>query len=248
MRKATPQNSRPSSKSSTAGANLVIVSPKDAQAVTEPVAKLIDAGIPVIVLDRAVIGDKYSCLIAADPKQIGAEAGKWLAQRLQGKGKIVEIQGPVDSLQADDLHTAFRAELRDPGYHFVFEVHVDPPRVDAGKLMSEALGRVQQIDAVFAYDDAAAQAAYRAAKAAGREKEVLFAGVGGMPAEGAAYVSQGILDATFLVPTGGAEAIDDAVKLLRGEQVPKKIVPATRVTPKMPPSDLGKGDESGHVN
>jgi len=222
-------------------AKLVIVSPKDAQAITEPVAKLYDAGIPVIVLDRAVIGDKYTCLIAADPKQIGAEAGKWLAERLQGKGKIVEIQGPVDSVPAEDLHTAFRAKLLDPGYHFVFDAHVDPPKVDGGKLMTEALGRVEQIDAVFAYDDAAAYAAYQAAKAAGREKDVLFLGVGGMTAAGVAYVSQGILNATFLVPTGGAEAVAAAAKLLRGQQVPKKIVPATRVFSKESSLPLGEG-------
>ena len=46
----------------------VIVSPTDVQAMTDPVAKLFDAGIPVIVLDRAVIGDKYTCFIAADPE------------------------------------------------------------------------------------------------------------------------------------------------------------------------------------
>ncbi|HEY0868161.1 MAG TPA: substrate-binding domain-containing protein, partial [Fimbriimonas sp.] len=45
--------------------DLLIVSPKEAQPLTEPVAKAIDAGIPVIVLDRAVLGDKYTCFIGA---------------------------------------------------------------------------------------------------------------------------------------------------------------------------------------
>ena len=48
-------------------------------------------------------------------------------------------------------------------------------------------------------------------------------------------LSQGILDATFLYPTGGAEAVDAAVKLLHGEKVPKKIVPATRAITKENP-------------
>jgi ribose transport system substrate-binding protein len=130
----------------------------------------------------------------------------------------------VDSLQSQDIHDAFLKGLREPGYHFVFAECVDPPKVDAGKLMTEALGRIERIDVLFAYDDAAAKAAYDAAKAAGREKSMTFVGIGGVPAEGAAYVSQGILDATFLVPTGGAEAIDTAMKLLHGEVVPKRIV------------------------
>ena len=85
---------------------------------------------------------------------------------------------------------------------------------------------------MFACDDAAACAAHEAAKAAGREKGVLFIGVGGLPEEGAAYVKKGILDASILFPTGGAEAVDAAVKLLHGEKVPKTIVPGPRVLTK----------------
>ena len=209
-------------------AGVVIVSPADPQAITNLVAKLVNGGTAVIVLDRAVIGDKYTCFIAADPTEIGTAAGKWLAGRLQRKGNIVELRGPVGSLWAEDLHKAWRAVLRDPGYHFVYDARVDPPRADAGKLMREALGRVGKIDVVFAYDDAAAKAAYEAAKTAGREKGVLFMGVGGLPKEGANDVAQGILAATFLHPTGGTEAVDAAVKILHGEKVPKKIVLPTR--------------------
>jgi ribose transport system substrate-binding protein len=142
------------------------------------------------------------------------------------------VKGPVDSLPDQELHTAFRFALRDPGYRFIFDGHVDPPKVDGATLMTEALGRVEKIDAVFAYDDAAAYAAYQTAKTAGREKGVLFVGVGGVPTEGLAYVSQGILAATVLKPTGGTEAVDAAVKLLHGKKVPKTIVPATRVLTK----------------
>jgi ribose transport system substrate-binding protein len=210
----------------------IIVSPTDAQAITGPVAKLFEAGIPVIVLDRALIGDKYTCLIAADPKEIGTMAGKWLDKRLGRKGNIVEIKGPVDSARAQEFLAAYRAALRDPGYHFVFQGHVDPPRVDAAKLMNEALGQVKHIDAVFAYDDAAALAAYQAAKAAGREKGVLFVGIGGLPAVGAAYVSQGLLTATVLHPTGGAQAVAAAVELLHGRKASKTIVLPTRIITK----------------
>ena len=49
-----------------------------------------------------------------------------------------------------------------------------------------------------------------------------------LPHEGVQYVRQGILDATFLYPTGGREAVDTALKLLDGESVPKSIVLGTR--------------------
>jgi ribose transport system substrate-binding protein len=210
----------------------IIIRPVEAQALTAPVAKAFAAGIPVVVMDRALIGDKYTCLIAPDYKQIGVEAGRWLNKRLQGKGTIVELRGPVDSLADEQVHIAFRLELRDPNYRFTFDGHVDPPRTDAAKLMGEALQHVGKIGALFAYDDAAAHAAYEVAKTAGREKDVLFLSVGGLPAQGAAYVAEGILSASILRPTGGAEAIDAVAKALDRQPVPRTIVPPTRTITK----------------
>lgn len=207
----------------------VIVNPIKAQAMTKPVARLFDAGIPVMVLGRPVIGRKYTCFIAADPRQIGTVAGRWLAKRLAGKGTIVELLGPIDSLWDTHLHRAWQATLRNPGFHFVFDGHVDPPNVDAGELMAEAIDDVEAIDAVFAYNDTAALTAYEVAKNAGREKNVLFIGIGGLPTQGAAYVSQGILTATFLRPTGGTQAIETLVKLIDGQQAPKKITLPTHI-------------------
>jgi ribose transport system substrate-binding protein len=209
---------------------LIIVRPVEAMAITEPVAKAFELGIPVVVLERALLGNKFTTLIASDPKQIGTAVGRWLNQRLGGKGNLVEIKGPSDSLWAQELRDAWRAAMRDPGYHFIFDGSVDPPRTDAGKMMTEVLGHFEKIDAVIAYDDTAAEAAYQAAKKVGREKSILFVGVGGLPSQGEVYVRNGSLSATFLNPTGGMEAIEVARKLIRGESVPQKIAPSTRVT------------------
>src|SRR6516162_9950367 len=69
-----------------AGVDLIIISPKEAQPLTEPVANAMASHIPVIVLDRRLIGDKYTCFIGADNKKIGRAAGEWLVKRLGGKG------------------------------------------------------------------------------------------------------------------------------------------------------------------
>jgi ribose transport system substrate-binding protein len=57
---------------------------------------------------------------------------------------------------------------------------------------------------------------------------MLFVGIDALPQEGVAYVQQGILDATFQYPTGGAEAIDCALKILKGETVPKQVTLGSR--------------------
>jgi ribose transport system substrate-binding protein len=225
----------------------LIVSPKDSQSATDTAAEFFEAGTPVVVLERALIGDRYSTYIAADPVQIGEEAGKWMAERLGGKGNLMELRGPVDSIWAEQLHTAWRAQLRNPGFHIVSEGRVNRPATDPAALMRGAFSYIKKIDAVFAYDDSIAYAAFDAARAAGRSQGTLFVGVGGLRKLGVGYVSQGILAATVVNPTGGTEAIDAVAKLLRGEKVPKRITPLTRVITKEDiVEDLGPPPESAH--
>ena len=90
-----------------AGVDLIIISPNEAQPLTEPVAKAVDAGIPVIVLDRRVLGDKYTCFIGADNKKIGKAVGQCIVKKLGGKGNVVELKGLMTSTPGQDRHTGF---------------------------------------------------------------------------------------------------------------------------------------------
>ena len=207
-----------------AGVDLIIISPKEAVPLTEPVAKAINAGIPVVVLDRAIVGDKYTCFIGADNKRIGKAAGLWLAEQLGGRGKIVELKGLMTSTPGQDRNSGFRAALKDyPNIRILFEADMKWLEPNARKEMESALARFDDIDAVYAHNDPGAHGAYLAAKAAGRDEEIIFIGIDALPHEGVAYVKQGILDASFEYPTGGKEAIDVALKILQGEEVAKNI-------------------------
>jgi ribose transport system substrate-binding protein len=208
--------------------DLLIISPKEAQPLTEPVARAFEAGIPVIVLDRALLGDKFTCFIGADNKKIGRAAGQWIAKKLGGKGKVVELKGLMTSIPGQDRHTGFREGIAGTDIEVIFEADMKWLEPDARKEMESALSRFDHIDLVYAHNDPGAHGAYLAAKAAGRDG-ILFVGIDALPQEGIAYVRQGILDATFRYPTGGAEAIDTALKIFKGETVPKKIVLGTRL-------------------
>ncbi len=212
-----------------AGVDLIIISPKEAQPLTEPVAKAMEAGIPVIVLDRRLLGDKYTCFIGGDNKKIGKAAGEWIAKKLGGKGKLVELKGLMTSIPAQDRDSGFREGIAGSGVEIIFDTDMKWLEPDARKEMESALSRFNKIDCVYAHNDPGAHGAYLAAKAAGREKEMIFVGIDALPQEGVAYVQQGILDATFQYPTGGAEAVDNALKILGGEQVPKEVVLGSRV-------------------
>jgi len=212
-----------------AGVNLIIVSPKEAAPLTEPIGRAIDAGIPVIVLDRRILGDKYTCFIGADNKLIGREAGKWIARKLGGKGKVVELKGLMTSTPGQDRHSGFREGIAGSEIEIIFEADMKWLEPDARKEMESALARFDKIDLVYAHNDPGAHGAYLAAEATGRADTIMFVGIDALPHEGVMYVKQGVLDATFQYPTGGREAIDVALKVLAGEQVPKEITLGSRL-------------------
>jgi ribose transport system substrate-binding protein len=218
-----------------AGVNLLIISPKEAAPLTDPVGKAIDAGIPVIVLDRRLNGDKFTCFIGADNKKIGHAAGDWVVKQLAAKtkpgekAKVVELKGLMTSTPGQDRDSGFREAITGKDLDLIFEADMKWLEPDARKEMESALSRFPRIDCVYAHNDPGAHGAYLAAKAAGREKEMLFVGIDALPQEGVIYVQQGVLDATFQYPTGGAEAIATALKILNKEPVPKEITLGSRV-------------------
>jgi len=225
------------------GIHLLIVSPKEAAPLTRPVAEVYAKKIPVIVLDRAVQGDEFTSFIGADNVKIGHAAGAWTASVLGGRGKIVELEGLMTSTPGQDRHSGFHAGLAEAdarSVEVVFSADMQWLEPNARREMESALASQRHIDLVYAHNDPGAHGAYLAAKAAGREKEMKFVGIDALPHEGRRYIEQGILDATFLYPTGGREAIDLALRILRGEQVEKRIVLGTRLYTK---SNLARGGE-----
>jgi ribose transport system substrate-binding protein len=212
------------------GIDLLLISPKETAPLTKPVADVYKKGIPVIVLDRAVDGEQFSTFIGGDNKKIGRAAGEWIAKTLGAKGKIVELEGLMTSTPGQDRHAGFVEGLdltAHPDLKIVVTAEMQWLEPNARKEMDSALATQPEIDLVFAHNDPGAHGAYLAAKQSGRAMK--FVGIDALPHEGVEYVKQGILDATFLYPTGGAEAINTALDLLHGGAAPKKIILGTRI-------------------
>lgn len=223
--------------------DLIIISPKESRPLTRPVEEAIDAGIPVIVLDRAVEGDKFTCFIGADNVKIGREAGKYMVKLLGGKGEIVELKGLQTSKPGHDRHDGFMEGIKGSGVKVVFDADCQWLEPNAQREMKSALSTHPQIDAVYGHNDPSAHGAYKAAEqeGKGREKTIKFIGIDALPTEGVRYVKDGVLAATFQYPTGGKEAIETALKILKGEKVEKNITLGTRIFTK---ENVDKGGEA----
>ena len=220
--------------------DLIIVSPKEAAPLTPPVAEAYKKGIPVVVLDRRVLGSDYTSFIGADNKKIGRYAGKWIAEKLKGGGNVVELKGLMTSTPGQDRNSGFREGIKGSNVKIVFEADMKWLEPNARKEMESALATNPKINLVYGHNDPGAHGAYLAAKAAGREKEMVFVGIDALPQEGQAYVRQGILGASFEYPTGGREAIDEALQIFAGKTVPKEVVLESRVFTK---DNIDKGGE-----
>jgi len=221
-----------------AGVDAIIVSPKEAAPLTPPIAAAFAKGIPVIVLDRRVLGDAYTCFIGADNKKIGKAAGAWILHTLGGTGAVVELKGLMTSTPGQDRHSGFRAGIAGGALEIVFEADTKWLEPDARKEMESALARGKTIDLVYAHNDPGAHGAYLAAQAVGREKAMRFVGIDALPQEGQMYVKQGILAASFEYPTGGKEAIDTVLAIFGGTAVPKEITLKSRI---FTPENIGAG-------
>jgi ribose transport system substrate-binding protein len=214
--------------------DLLIISPNEARPLTPVVRRAFEAGIPVIVLDREIEGDSYTTFIGADNRAIGRAAGEFVAEALGGQGRIVEIKGLPGSTPARDRSEGFREAIAaHPGLRIVHDPVANWLREEAMAQMEAALSAHEAIDLVYAHNDPMAVGAWLAARAKGRESRIRFVGIDGLPGldGGRQAVADGKLDATFVYPTGGREAIDVAVRILRGDSVPHRItLPTERIT------------------
>ncbi|MFZ0390353.1 MAG: substrate-binding domain-containing protein, partial [Calditrichia bacterium] len=206
--------------------DLLIISPNEAQPLTAVVEKAYHQGIPVIVLDRKILSDTYTTFIGADNVQIGKAAGEYAAKLLNGKGRVVELWGLKGSTPAVERHKGFIQGIGShPGIEIIYAQDGAWLRRRGREIMENALQRFEKIDLVYAHNDPMAMGAFLAAQNAGRADEIYFIGIDGLPGPegGVQAVENGQLQATFLYPTGGEQAIETALNILHGKEVPHQI-------------------------
>ena len=200
------------------GVDLLIISPNQMSAISKAVERAYDKGIPVILYDRMSNTDKYTAFIGCDNYKIGNSMGKYIAQQLQGKGRVVEIRGLEGSSPALERHRGFMDAIHSyPDIQVVASEGGDWKEESGIQAMKKILKETQDFDFVFAHNDRLAWGAYVAAKQMGVNRNYKYTGVDGMATEGGGLelVRDGVFDASYLYPTKGDEVIALAMKILK---------------------------------
>jgi ribose transport system substrate-binding protein len=229
------------------GIDLLIISPNEAAPLTDVVAKAYDKGIPVIVLDRKVVGDKYTEWIGADNTLIGQKAGEYIAKWCKDNSRtpcnVAEIRGLEGSTPAKERGDGFRKGIAgNPDVKIIASQNADWLREKAIPVSQSMFQANPVIDVVYGHNDPMAEAAIISAQNAKKDlSKMAFVGIDGLPTPdgGIRSVMDGRITVTYVYPTGGSQAIDEAVKVLeQGAKLDKTMVLQTEEVTKANAAEL----------
>lgn len=207
--------------------DLLIVSPNEAAPITPIVEEAFEKGIPVIIVDRRTSSPLYTAYVGANNYEIGKLAGNYIAKTLNGKGNILEVWGLKGSSPAIDRHNGFKDGIADyDDIRIVSSVNGEWERDTVKARFPLAYHEKDSIDLVFGHNDVMTLGAYEYIKSINQQDQIKFVGIDGLggPNGGLQFVEDGILDATFLYPTGGEEVIKLAHKILNREPYQKENI------------------------
>ena len=212
--------------------DLLIVAPNEAAPITPVVEEAFDKGIPVIMVDRKILSDKYTAFMGADNYEIGREVGNYLAAKLGGKGNIVELTGLSGSTPAMERHQGFMSAISHyPDIHLLAKADAAWEREPGRIIMDSLLKIYPKIDAVYSHNDRIAPGAFEAAQKQGREKGIVFVGIDALPGKGngVELVLDHVLDATFIYPTNGDKVLEMAMNILEKKPFPRETTLETAI-------------------
>jgi len=217
--------------------DVLVASPMNASAMTPVISKAYAAGIPVVLLSRKIEGESYTTYIHPKNSQIGAEAARFIAERLKGKGRVLMFKGLPPALSGNSRGQGVLEVMREyPGVS-VTERRADYLEGEAIKVMEEVLKQGIRFDAIFAQSDSMALGAIKTLQNYGIDpRPLVIVGVD-FVAEAKRMMQEGLLDATFVNPTGGREGAEAVLKILSGETPPREI---TIVSPMVTPEKAGQ--------
>jgi len=204
--------------------DLIIVGTNDEKAVVPVIAKAYKKGIAIIILDRGIQGKEYTTFINSDNIKIGSLGAQYIAKRLNGKGKVLLFEG---------IKTADVTQLRSKGFLDqiakykgikVIKRTGNYLRKDAIVEMEKLIASGEKIDAIFAESDSMLSGARSALEHHGIDPSTLITVGCDYTSEAHNAIKKGKQTGSVLFPLGGTKSAEIALKILKGEKVPKHIV------------------------
>jgi ribose transport system substrate-binding protein len=205
--------------------DVLVVLPFDGKALTSIGAQAMDAGIPVVNLDRVFDNSlAYRTWIGGDNYGMGVNAGQYIVKTLKAKGVgkpvIAEIAG-IDNLDLTKQRSqGFKDALAKAGFSVSIRQAAQFTADSGQQVMSNVLQARSRIDAVWNHDDDQGIGVEAAIKQAGRDEFFMVGGAGSKHAMQQIKADSGVLKATVVYPSSmSASAITLARLIGQGKGV-----------------------------
>lgn len=217
------------------GVDALVVYGVDPVGVVPVVEEAVAKGIPVITADMELQTDKVVTFIGSDNYEIGTLVGRWtkeyIEKNLNGKAKIAIVYWAVSVAQQQRTQGFLDQVTQLPGVEIVTKQNVEEAlRENAMAVTENILTAYKDLDFVAASNQTCTMGAVSAVEASGRQVRVVGVDI---DTEMMRAIKDGKLLATVAQQpiVLGRTAIETAVKVLKGEEVPKRItVPVLLVT------------------
>jgi ribose transport system substrate-binding protein len=211
----------------------IVIAPVNSSGIVSAVSEARAAGVPVFTADIAADGGGVVSHIASDNRQGGRLLGRYLADRLGGRGAVAILDQPtITSVQ--ERVAGFREALAAyPGIEIVAAPAVERGLRDVAKQKADnLLASGRPLNAIFGSNDDCALGALAAVQAAGRT-DILIVGYDATPEARTAIGGNTplVADAVQHPALIGRRAIETVVAHLKGQPVaPVIAVPVSLVT------------------
>lgn len=201
----------------------IVFTPVHATRVNAAIARINAAGIPLFGFVNPIPAGRCVSYVGSDDYRLGFEIAQYLYTHLQGRGRVLVVSGPVESVTSIARVRAFEAAASPhPAIALVGTCVGNYLRVRARDSVARWLTVNDGFEGCLAANDVMALGAVDALSAAGRKAAV--AGVNAIP-EAIASIKRGDMLATadFNAMRMAYLATECAVRHLRGEPVPAEI-------------------------
>jgi ribose transport system substrate-binding protein len=213
--------------------NLILMSPREARPLQPAVEAIKKAKIPLVVVDREIVGEDYVAFIGGDNYKLAKELAEWVVKKEGTKWNWLEVIGVPGSTPQIQRHEGFIAITdKNPGIKRLEGQVGNFDLAPTIPIMEDWLTKYKKgtFQVIYAQNDPQALACVQVLKASGQYKpgEICVLGVDGQR-EAFEAIKEGWISATSIYATGGAEALRIALKVLKGEPVPKRTITETPI-------------------
>ena len=214
------------------GVGALCITPSGSREIVSALVKARDAKVPIIVVDTRVdekaaadAGVRTETFVGSDNYEGGRLAGAYVVRATHGRARVAILEGIPGHETGDSRLRGFRDAVQEaPGVTIVASQPANWERDQGFNVFQNMLQAHPGIDTVFAASDLMALGAIEAIAAAGKTGQIRVVGFDALD-DAKKAIAAGTMEASVaqFPYEMGRQAVESAVKVMRGEAVPPEI-------------------------